>query len=194
MSAAERTARRRPPRRAYRGVVVAVLVALALVGLAVVGVHDLLVDRGLTDGSSWSRDVLDAVDGTTPSTAIVVAAVVVAVLGVVLLLVGLAPSRRTHVPVTGDDGRGDVWISPRALATLATSVADHVPGVVGAEVVRAGRRQVVVQAVTHTTATTDAPTDRAADDVTSDVQAAVTAGVGALTPTTVAVRTTELES
>lgn len=123
-----------------------ILVAVGLVALAVLGVHELAVDRGWASGSSWVKSVLDALDGRTADTATAVLGAAVAVLGLLVLLVALRPGRATHVPTTGEP---DVWLSRGAVAALAAATADRQVGVVeaGAEV---SRRRITLRVVART--------------------------------------------
>lgn len=169
----------RPPRARPVATPVALLLALALLAPAVVGVRDLAVDRGWSSGTPWVPDVVDAVEGLTASTAVVAASVASVVVGLLLVLAALAPGRRTHLRV---DGEHDLWVSPAAVGELARASADRAPGVISAELARASRRRAVVEVVTQ----------RSGDEVEAGVRAAVAGSLAGLTPTRLAVRTTEL--
>lgn len=169
----------RPPRARPGATPVAVLLALGLVALAVVGIHDLAAARGWSDGAPWVPDLVDRLDGLTASAAVVALSVAAAVVGLLLVLVALAPARRTHLPVDGDH---DVWVSPAAVGALARAAADRAPGVISAETTRTTRRRVTVEVVTQ----------RDETEVTAGVRAAVDGSLVGLTRTRVGVRTTEL--
>ncbi len=169
----------RPPRARPVATGVAVLLALGLVALAVVGVRDLAVARGWSSGAPWVADAVGSLDGLTASTAVVVASIASVVVGLLLVLVALTPARRTHLPV---DGEHDLWISPAAVGELARARADRAPGVISAELARATRRRAVVEVVTQ----------RSGDEVEPGVRSAVAASLAGLTPTRLTVRTTEL--
>lgn len=159
----------------------ALLLALGLVALAVVGVHDLAAARGWSAGRPWIPDVVGDLDGLTATTAVVTASVAAVVVGALLLLVALAPARRTHLRVRGDV---DLWVSPAAVGALARATADRAPGVVSADVTRATRRRVVVEVVTQRAGEADAVAD--------GVRSALAGSLADLTGTKIAVRTTEL--
>lgn len=170
---------RKPPRARPTAAALAGVLALLLVALAVVAIRDLTVAQGWASGTPWSRSLVDSLDGLSPSTAMVVAAVAVAVLGLLAAVSALRPGRKTHLRA---DAQADLWISPRAVAALAQSAADRAPGVISAEATRAGRRRVLVEVVTQQ--------DRGT--VTEAVRTAIDAGAGALTSATVSVRTKEV--
>jgi hypothetical protein len=130
------------PRRTPLAVPLGVLVALGLLALAVALVRDLAVDQGWTGGAPWAPELADAVDGFEPSTVAVVAAYAVVAVGVLLVLAALGRGRATHVRA---GTRLDAWVSMGAVAAAARTAADRAPGVLHAEVVRAGRRRVVVE-------------------------------------------------
>lgn len=131
------TARRDRPRARPAAAGLGVLVALGMVALGVVGVHELAVDRGWSRGSAWLPSLLDSLDGTTAGTATSVVGAVVAVLGLLVVLLALRPGRVTHVPTTG---RHEVWLSRGAVAALAAATTDRQEGVVTATAEPARRR------------------------------------------------------
>lgn len=130
------------PRRTPLAVPLGVLVALGLLALAVALVRDLAVDQGWAGGTPWAPEVAGAVDGFEPGTVAVVAAYAVVAVGVLLVLAALGRGRATHVRA---GTRLDAWVSVGAVAAAARAAADRAPGVLHAEVARAGRRRVVVE-------------------------------------------------
>lgn len=136
----------RPPVSRHRAVAIGVVLALALVGVAVVAVRDLAVTEGWATGEPWLAEGVRRLDGLEPSTGVLALATVVAVLGLVLVLAGLLPAGRHHVPASGVQ---HLWSSPSALAEVARSAADRSPGVVAARVARASRGRVVLDVVTR---------------------------------------------
>ncbi|RYC12913.1 hypothetical protein [Nocardioides zhouii] len=136
----------RPPVGLHRFVPVGILGAVALVALAVVTVRDLVVDRGWSAGQPWLPDVLRGLDGTTPTTGLLVVATVAAAIGLVLLVVGLLPSPRRHVRARESE---QLWSSPAALAAVSRAAADRAPGVLSARTTRAGRRRVTIDVATR---------------------------------------------
>lgn len=180
MSAAPR--RTAPPRRTPVSTWTALVPAALLVAVAVVAVRDLVVSQGWSSGTPWVSTAVDRLDGLGASTGLAVVGGAVALLGVVLLLVAVMRGRRTHLPVTDarvpDDT--DVWLTPDALGELAHEIVDRTPGVVSADVRRAGRRKVVVETV--------GAGDPGA--VVDTARAAVEAELGGLTPARLVVRPT----
>lgn len=145
-----------PPRSIPGAAVVAVLTALALVGVGVVAVYDLAVRQGWTGSSSsasseWLATAVDSVDGLSPTWWVLTIAAVLGLLGLYLLLLTFRPARTRHARATGEtDGvELDLWTSPGAAAALARNAADRAPGVIAAETVRVSRRRVQVAVTTH---------------------------------------------
>lgn len=136
----------RPPVGLHRTVPIGIVVALGLVVLAVVAVRDLVVDRGWSTGQPWLPDLLSGFDGTTPTTGVLVVATVGAVLGLVLVVVGLLPAPRRHTRAQDSE---QLWSSPTAVAAVARAAADRAPGVLSARTARAGRRRVVLEIATR---------------------------------------------
>ena len=130
---------------------VSLVIAMLLLALAVVGVHELLVDQHWSSGSSWLGSLSRSLDGLAPGTGITALAVLVALVGLWLLVVAIAPARRTHQRTPVDDG--DVWISRRAVSRLAVQAAERTPGVDSARATLS-RRSLLVRA---TLATADEP-------------------------------------
>ena len=146
MSPRAETVADRPPASRHRAVAIGVALALALVGVAVVAVRDLAVTEGWAAGEPWLAEGVRRLDGLEPSTGVLALATAVGVLGLVLLLAGLLPAGRHHVPASGAQ---HLWSSPSALAEVARSAADRSQGVVTARVARASRGRVVLDVVTR---------------------------------------------
>lgn len=140
------------------------VLALLLAALGAVAVRDLAVDQGWAQGSSWTSAAVDAVDGLEASVALAVAGALVALVGLALLVVALRPGRVRHVPL---DGAADAWITPRAVAALARSVADRSAGVVEASTASTSRSRVSIRV------TTAGQPDAAARAAQTDVDAAL---------------------
>lgn len=140
--------------------VVAVVLALATAALGVLAVRDALVAAGVLTGSPWLTVPVDALDGLTAGT-------LVAVVGLVLLVVGLwfvvsAVRRRPRTAVSLRAATG-VFLRGGDVSRLAETAAEDVDGVLDASVssttrtvtvrVRttgdAGTEQAVEQAVTE---------------------------------------------
>ncbi len=153
------------------------LLGLALIGLAVVSVHDLAVDRGWAGGPSWTGSLLDRADGLTAGTGVVIAAIAAVVVGLLLLVAALKPAPRTHDSTPGEP---DVWVTRRALRAVAVGAAEDTAGVVAARAThRRGRVVVTVQS--------DRP------DAATHVEASVREALAGLTTHDVAVRTSEVK-
>lgn len=150
MSSSTDRALGRPPAPRHRAVAIGVVMALALVGVAVVAVRDLAVAQGWAAGEPWLAAGIRGLDGLEPTTGVLAAATAVGALGLLLVLAGLLPARRHHVPA---DGAGHLWSTPSALAEVARASVDRSQGVVSARVARASRGRVVVDVVTRDRAT-----------------------------------------
>jgi hypothetical protein len=100
-------------------------------------------------------------------------ATVLAVLGVLLLLVGLVPPRRRLVELGGDDPTVATGVTRRSLRRTLRAAAEDVDGIVRAPVT-VGRRRVVVRAATSL---------RHTDGLAGRVQAAVQGRLDDLAPT-----------
>lgn len=169
------------PRRRPAATAPALLVALVLVGLGVLGVHDLLAARGGLGGRPWLSSLADDLDGLTPTWWTTALGVVVALIGLALLWIALRPARRTHQATSMDDG--DVWISKRAVGRLAEQAAVRTAGIESAAVdVR--RRKIVVRATTGAAS-------MAVEQVRDRVQENVRSALDGFSPLPVKVRTKE---
>ncbi len=141
----------------------AVLLALVVLALGVVGIRDALIAAGAFGGSSWTKNTANAIDGLTAHTWMIPAGIGLAVLGLWWLLAALKPRKRTEISLSGTPG---AWMRPGDLARLAQPTVENVEGVVSAST-SATRRTVTVKATTTArdsaqvrTALTDAVGDR----------------------------------
>jgi len=141
----------------------AVLLALVVLALGVVGVRDALVAAGAFGGSSWTKNTANAIDGLTARTWMIPAGIGLAVLGLWWLLAALKPRKRTEISLSGTPG---AWMRPSDLARLVQPTVENVEGVVSAST-SATRRTVTVKATTTArdsvqvrTAVTEAVGDR----------------------------------
>jgi len=141
----------------------AVLLALVVLALGVVGIRDALVAAGAFGGSSWTKNTANAIDGLTARTWMIPAGIGLAVLGLWWLLAALKPRKRTEISLSGTPG---AWMRPGDLARLVQPTVENVEGVVSAST-SATRRTVTVKATTTArdsaqvrTALTDAVGDR----------------------------------
>ncbi len=141
----------------------AVLLALVVLALGVVGIRDALVAAGAFGGSSWTKNTANAIDGLTARTWMIPAGIGLAVLGLWWLLAALKPRKRTEISLSGTPG---AWMRPADLARLVQPTVENVEGVVSAST-SATRRTVTVKATTTArdsaqvrTAVTEAVGDR----------------------------------
>jgi len=141
----------------------AVLLALVVLALGVVGIRDALIAAGAFGGSSWTKNTANAIDGLTARTWMIPAGIGLAVLGLWWLLAALKPRKRTEISLSGTPG---AWMRPGDLARLVQPTVENVEGVVSAST-SATRRTVTVKATTTArdsaevrTAVTDAVGDR----------------------------------
>ncbi len=141
----------------------AVLLALVVLALGVVGIRDGLVAAGAFGGSSWTKNTANAIDGLMARTWMIPAGIGLAVLGLWWLLAALKPRKRTEISLSGTPG---AWMRPADLARLVQPTVENVEGVVSAST-SATRRTVTVKATTTArdsaevrTAVTEAVGDR----------------------------------
>lgn len=117
------------------------VLAILLIGAAVVTGHDAAVALGQLSGSSWLLAALSPLDGLSgDSVAVLAVGIGAAAIAVLILLVALLPAPKTHRP---SDLASHVWISDRALSAAAVAAAENVPGVASA-VVRVKRSKLAV--------------------------------------------------
>lgn len=178
---------RAQPRRTPVVVLVAALLALLLIGLAVVAVRDLLISQGWATGSPVAPALVDGSDGLRSSVGLAVAGGVVALIGLVIVWLALKPGRRTHLRASGD---ADLWLSPGAVAALAQETADRLPGVMSADSSRSTRHRIVVDVVVAPRGTADGR--QGAGGVVEHVNAVLADEVGWLTEAPIKVRATEV--
>ena len=119
------------------------LIALAFIGLGVVGVQALLVSLDLVSGQAWISSVVDAADGISGSSVLVlVVGIVSVVLGVLLLPVVFRRRPRTGVALHADTG---VYLRRRDLSDVLEAALDGTDAVTDIRV-RTTRRKVRVDA------------------------------------------------
>lgn len=119
------------------------LIALAFIGLGVVGVQTLLVSLDVVSDRAWISSVVDSADGISGSSALVlVVGVVSLVLGLLLLPVVLRRRPRTGLALRADTG---VYLRRRDLADVLEAALDGTDAVTDVRV-RTTRRKVRVDA------------------------------------------------
>lgn len=140
------------------------LVAIALIALAIVGIHDLFVTQGWAGGHAWSRGAIDGINHSTRADWVIPLAVIALLVGVLLLYVSLKPRRSTHRLVPDEDPSADVWITPGALGRLAKAASEDVPGVLQAHS-KVSRRRIRVSLHTTPGVDRDQITQTATDQI-----------------------------
>lgn len=178
MSARTRGLVRRPPRTIPAGLLALALLALGGVGIWLLGTY--LVDDTWPPAASGS--VGSVADTTLDSLAMQVAAVALAVVGLVLILCALVPGRPARVQILVDDIPGETALSRRDLARRIQRRAENVDGVHSARV-SVGRRRVdvAVETVVDDTAPVTSGASLAVDQALAELRPA--------TPTRPRVRT-----
>ena len=126
----------RPPVAAPAASGVAVVLAVAVIGLGVVALRDVLIAAGAIAGVPWIVSALNYLDGLRVQNWTLVAGVGVAVLGVLLVGSAAKPRRRTHLPLSVPG----TWITARDIARLASSSARSITGVAAASAGGSGRK------------------------------------------------------
>jgi len=119
---------------------VGVVLALGLLGLGVVALHDALIATSLVAGPAWIGSALGALDGVEPASWMVPAGVVLVIVGVWALVIALRPRPSTGIALTARTG---VYLRARDVARIAATAADDVDGVAAVKA-SATRRTVTV--------------------------------------------------
>ncbi len=145
--------------------VVALLLALAVVGIGVLGIQTALVSAGALTGTSWLTWLIQGFDGLTAGAWALSVGVALLLLGLLVLVAALRRRPRTAVALRASTG---VFLRPHDVARLAENAADEVDGVSTASA-SATRSRVRVRVTT----TGDAGVEEA-------VRAAVSERLGAL--------------
>ncbi|RDI33903.1 putative alkaline shock family protein YloU [Rhodococcus sp. AG1013] len=142
----------RPPAAAPAAVPAAILIALGLLGLAAVAARELLISRGTISGAPWLRNTFEWLGRLHWEQWLVPVALAGLVVGILFVLLALAPRTRTHVPLRADDGVATVWMRPVDVARMCSARAGTVPGVVSAHTT-VDRRRATVHAITDAAVT-----------------------------------------
>ena len=110
------------------GVITAVglLLALAVIGLGVLGIQTALVSAGALTGTSWLTWLIQGFDGLTAGAWGLPAGVAGILLGLRVLVAALRRRPRTAVALRASTG---VFLRPHDVARLAERAADEVDGV-----------------------------------------------------------------
>lgn len=116
------------------------VIAVLLIGVAVVAVRDLTVAQGWEKGATWTGSLVDRLDGLTASGAVLAVGIVLIVVGLWWVVLAVTPASRSHHLTQLD---ADVWISSNALAAVAVNAAESTTGVAVAEA-KVRRKRIVV--------------------------------------------------
>ncbi|MGX7693819.1 DUF6286 domain-containing protein [Gordonia polyisoprenivorans] len=123
---------------AYPGAaIVGSLIGLLFLGLACVGIRDLIVYAGWIDGTRWTTNTADWITRSTWQDWMWPVAVICVIVGLWLVWLAVKPRRRTHVPL------GDfevMWTRRGDMARRASAALLTVPGVEHATTVVTRRR------------------------------------------------------
>lgn len=124
---------------------VGLVLALLLVALGVVGVHDALLAAGALSGTPWIHAVARPLNELTPAVWLVPIGIALVLLGLWLLLTALRPRPRTAIALDATTG---VFLRPRDVARLARNAAQGVAGVTSVKA--SARRRVVTMSAEAT--------------------------------------------
>lgn len=115
----------KPPLRTAAAVTIGILLALLLLGIAVVAIEEAVIRTGLWDGPSWTRNAVTAVDNVAVEPWMAAPLIACWVLGLVLLIVALKPRRRKGSALQAQTG---VYLRRKDLARLAIPALQHIDG------------------------------------------------------------------
>ncbi|RYV50843.1 DUF6286 domain-containing protein [Pengzhenrongella frigida] len=119
---------------------VGVVLALGLLSLGVIALHDALIPSGLVAGPSWIDSGLTTLHGSEPAPWMVPSGLLMATVGVWALVTALRPRPSTAIALTARTG---VYLRPRDVARIARTATENVDGVTSATA-NATRRTVTV--------------------------------------------------
>lgn len=144
---------------------VGVLLALVLISLGVVAIHDTLAWAGLVAGPAWIDSGLSTLDGLEPAPWMVPAGLLLTIVGGWLLFIAVRPRPSTAIALASRTG---VYLRPKDVARIARAAAHDVDAVTSATAT-ATRRTVTVSV-----------RSTAPGQVATDVHAAVSDSLAAL--------------
>ncbi|MCY0941945.1 DUF6286 domain-containing protein [Streptomyces antarcticus] len=153
----------------------AALAAVAVMGAAGVLLYDLIAVRAHRPGMSWRRYLAHQLERQTPADpGVILGGGVLAAVGLLLLVLALAPGLRSILPMgTPDPDRATgvrAALGRKDAAQVLRDRAMEVPGVRSARV-KVGRSRIRVRATSHF---------RELEDVRADLDAVLAVGVGEL--------------
>ncbi|HIW96468.1 MAG TPA: hypothetical protein H9867_08340 [Candidatus Corynebacterium gallistercoris] len=144
----------------------AVFIGLLLIAGCVIAARDLLIRHDHVTGEEFIAPALNWLDGLDITGFAIPVAVVAGIIALLLLILVVAPRRRTHVAVS------PMWLRPVDMARVATATARSVQGVINAHSVST-RKKITVTAVP---ALDEAHTDLEA--LKADIEQALTRTLG----------------
>lgn len=106
--------------------VLGVLWSLLLIAAGVVALHDALADVDILGGTPWLDRTAVWLDARTPENWMVIAAGVLALVGLWLVVIAAMPRPRREISLKADTG---VFLSSKSIRRIAASAAGDVPGV-----------------------------------------------------------------
>lgn len=134
----------RPPTAAPAAAPAAVVIAIGLLGLAAVAARELLIARGVIGGAPWLRNTFEWIGRLHWQQWLVPAAIAALAVGVLCVLLALAPRTRTHVALrTATTSAPITWMRPVDVARMCSARASTVPGVAVAHTTVDRRRSTV---------------------------------------------------
>ncbi|WP_430333806.1 DUF6286 domain-containing Asp23/Gls24 family envelope stress response protein [Rhodococcus sp. ACT016] len=159
----------RTPTAAPAAVPAAVAIAVGLLALAAVAARELLIARGAISGAPWLRNTFEWIGRLHWEQWLVPVSLAALVLGVLFVLLALAPRTRTHVPARIGADAPAVWLRPVDVARMCSARAGTVAGVLSAHTTVDRRRATV-----HVVAAPDRPTGELRDVVADAVRDSLT--------------------
>ncbi|UZN03610.1 DUF6286 domain-containing protein [Cellulomonas sp. S1-8] len=123
---------------------VGVVLAVVVLGVAAVLLHDGLVALGALGGDPWVLTAADAVGRVEPTWQVALVGALLALAGLRLVVVALQRRRRPGIPLTAGGGQ---YLLGQDVARLASGAASQVDGVLDVKSTW-GRRAVTVHATT----------------------------------------------
>lgn len=125
---------------------VASLVAVLALALSVISARELLVEADSYSGAPWIRNTFEWLGRLHWSEWLVPAAVAAVVLGVLFVVCGVLPRKRTHRGIRSrESSETVVWLRPTDLARRASNRALTVPHIIDADATL-GRKRLTVRA------------------------------------------------
>lgn len=159
------------PRRSPAAALPAVLLGLALCGVAGLCVRELLIYHQLIDSAPWLANASVWIAQLQWQDWMMGAAPAALVVGLALIAAALKPRARTHVPLRA---AADIWLRPTDVARMCSAIALEEPNVLTAVTTVTGRRaDVAVTAAHHLENALDEPPEPAADQAFEELSASL---------------------